>query len=369
MKTFIKTHYQRAKSFYEKYERLMMPSTLVVGFLVDYVTFTNIQISITFALLLVYWLVAGLLILFIHLYDAQKLPTLWGLTYVRLFSPLAVQFAFGALLGSSLIFYWFFGAFSVSWPLMVIIVLLMIFNDAFRQYFTKPLVQISVYFFCTISLFSLALPFLFNSLSAWLFVAATIASMALFLVDIHVASFWVSHIRQQKRQLFISIIIITGVMNVLYFTNIIPPIPLALREAGLYHHIQPMGGKYIMQGEPEDFFKTLQTAIFGQAVHVRVGEKIYLYTAIFAPANLQTTIVHHWQYYDEDQKDWVDKGKLPFTINGGRQEGYKGYSYNSNLTPGKWRVSVENLRGQVLGRVRFTVEKVNVLVDLQEVVR
>ena len=369
MKTFIKDNYQKIRDFYKKYERFLMPATLLGGFLVDYVTFTNIQIGITFALLLVYWLVVGLLIIFIHLYDDQKLPMLWGLTYVRLFSPLAVQFVFGALLGSSLIFYWFFGAFSVSWPLMVIIVLLMIFNDTFRQYFTKPLVQISVYFFCTISLFSLALPFLFNSLSAWLFVAATIASVVLFLVDIHFASFWVSYIRQQKRQLFISIIIITGVMNVLYFTNIIPPIPLALREAGLYHNIQLMGGKYIMQGESEDFFETLQTAIFGQTLHVASADRVYLYTAIFAPANLQTTIVHHWQYYDEVQKIWVNKGKLPFTINGGRQEGYKGYSYNSNLTPGKWRVSVENLRGQVLGRVRFTVEKVNVLVDLQEVVR
>jgi len=369
MKTFIKDNYQKIRDFYKKYERFLMPATLLGGFLVDYVTFTNIQIGITFALLLVYWLVVGLLIIFIHLYDDQKLPMLWGLTYVRLFSPLAVQFVFGALLGSSLIFYWFFGAFSVSWPLMVIIVLLMIFNDTFRQYFTKPLVQISVYFFCTISLFSLALPFLFNSLSAWLFVAATIASVVLFLVDIHFASFWVSYIRQQKRQLFISIIIITGVMNVLYFTNIIPPIPLALREAGLYHNIQLMGGKYIMQGESEDFFETLQTAIFGQTLHVASADRVYLYTAIFAPANLQTTIVHHWQYYDEVQKIWVNKGKLPFTINGGRQEGYKGYSYNSNLTPGKWRVSVQTERGQVLAKVQFTVQRPMGEVKLQKTVR
>ena len=131
-----------------------------------------------------------------------------------------------------------------------------------------------------------------------------------------------------------------------------------------------------MQGEPEDFFEVLQTAIFGQTVHVvpfdaaqGKAEKIYLYTAIFAPAKLQTTIVHHWQYYDAGQKEWVDRGELPFTINGGRQQGYKGYSWQSNLAAGKWRVYVENQRGQVLGKVRFTVEKVDNPVELREVVR
>src|SRR3989344_3120813 len=181
MKKFLASRYQQIKGIYGKYERLLMPAMLIVGFLVDYFTFTNIQITITFALLFFYWILTGLIIIFTHLYDAGKVPGIATLKYIRLFAPLVLQFTFGALLGSSLIFYWFSGAFSVSWPLMAIIVLLMIFNDTFRHYFIKPLVQISVYFFCTISLFSLALPFLFNSLNVWLFVVASLASLIIFL--------------------------------------------------------------------------------------------------------------------------------------------------------------------------------------------
>ena len=96
-----------------------MPLTLLGGFLLDYFTFTSITISTTFILLFLYWIVAGAVIAFTHLYDANRLPAWFWFRYIRLFSPLLVQFAFGSLLGSSLIFYWFSWAFSISWPVMV----------------------------------------------------------------------------------------------------------------------------------------------------------------------------------------------------------------------------------------------------------
>lgn len=366
MKKFIVSNYQRIKRLYAKYERVLMPATLVGGFLLDYFTFTSIQISTTFILLFAYWVLAGAVITFSHVYDAGRLPQKNALRYARLFAPLAVQFAFGSLLGSSLIFYWFSGAFSVSWPLMIIIVLLLVFNDAFRHHFEKPLVQISVYFFATFSLLSVLLPFLFSSLSAWLFVAAGAISLVIFLAYVYYLLIFANHLQAQKKRLFLLLFIIAGAMNALYFTNIIPPIPLALREAGVYHSLKRSGAQYIMGAENENF---LRAALFGQKVHVAPGEKTFVYTSIFAPAQLKTTIVHHWLYYDEAKKDWVDKGDLKFTINGGRKEGYKGYSYQSNLAAGKWRVYVENQRGQVLGRVIFTVEKVDAPVALQEIVR
>ncbi len=366
MKTFVISQYQRVRELYDRYEKLLMPTMLVGGFLLDYITFANIEIRTTLAILFAQWFLAGSAILFIHFYDEQKLPISALLNYMRLFAPLLLQFTFGALLGSSLIFYWFSGAFSVSWPLFGMVVLLMIFNERFRDYLEKLWVQVSVYFFCTISLVSLALPFLLASLSAWLFVLASLGSLVLFLLDVHFLSKWLENLRQQKKNIIVSIFCITIIMNLLYFTNIIPPIPLALRDAGVYHNLYLSGGKYVMKSESENFFKT---AIFGQTIYAKPGEKIYLYTAIFAPAKLQTTIVHRWQYYDEIKKEWIDKGKLSFIINGGRKDGYKGYSWLSNLAEGKWRVYVQNERGQVLGVVRFSVKNADTFTLLKEVVR
>lgn len=366
MKDFfnVPSHYRRIRNFYFRYERLLMPATLVGGFLADYFTFASIQVAITFTLLIVYWLLAGTVIFGAILYDEGKLPL--QLKYLRLFSPLLLQFFFGALLGASLIFYWFSGAFSVSWPIMAAIAMLMIFNDVFRHYFEKPVVQISVYFFVTFSLFSLLLPFTFASLSPWLFAASGIASLAIFAGSIALLSFTSAVIKAQRWRLLALVLVIFIAMNAFYVADIIPPIPLALREAGIYHSIQVVDGKYIMRYEPENF---LQTVLEGQVLHVEPGKKVYAYTAVFAPSDLTTFIFHQWQYYDEQEKKWVDKGKLFFEIKGGRREGYKGYSFMSNLASGRWRVSVQNSRGQVLGRVRFTIKKPQGPVHLQELVR
>lgn len=360
----VTSHYRRVRDLYFRYERLLMPATLLVGFLLDYVTFTNIQINITFTLLTIYWALAGITIAFLALTTPETLPA--PFRYLRLFAPLYLQFAFGALLSTSLIFYWFSGAFAVSWPIIGLIAILMVSNDVFREYFRKPLLQISVYFFTTFSLLSVTFPFIFNSLSTWLFVAAGLTSLAIFGAYIYMLGKKAPYIWQQRYHIATAIMGIATSMYVLYATDILPPIPLALREAQLMHSIAITNGTYHMKAEPETIWQKLFP---GQVLHVAPGETVYLYTAIFAPAKLQTTIVHHWQYYDPQQEAWLDRGRLLFNIVGGRQEGYKGYSFTSNLQAGKWRVHVENERGQVLGRIPFTVNLVTEPVPLQEIIR
>ena len=361
-------HYQKARQFYFKYERILIPATLESGFLADYFTFSNIQIGITFFMLAVYWLLAGTVILAINFYDAGRIPQKFK--YIRLFLPLPLQFFFGALLGASLIFYWFSGAFSVSWPIMLIVAFLMIFNDVFRHYFERPALHIGVYFFATFSLFSLILPFVFSSIDVWVFLLAGVASLIVFGGFIGILMYFCSEIKRQKWLLFFVVFGIFTSMNTLYFLNIIPPIPLALREARMYREIKVSSLQYTMKEESESLWdKYFFDLIYGQKLHPKKNEKVYLYNAIFAPAKLTSKIIHQWQYYDENQKKWLDINELSFNIVGGRKEGYKGYSFMSNLQEGRWRINVQNERGQVLGRVRFVIEGFVVPIVLEEVVR
>ena len=364
MKKLISLHYPKIKSLYTRYERWLMPTTLACGFLLDYFTFTNIKFSITFTILLLYWAVAGATIFFVHAYDAQKIPQKYR--YVRLFAPLLLQFLFGNLFSASLVFYWFSGVFSISWPIIAIVILLMVSNDVFRHYFDKPVVQLAVYFFVTLSISSLVLPFLFTSLSPWFFIIAGMASALIFFVFLYCLGKVQPMIQSQRRPVFAVTGAILLLMNLLYFTNIIPPIPLALREAGLYHSVTKINGSYLVKAEKDPFFKTL---FFGQTLHLTTSESMYAYTAVFAPTDLKTTIVHHWQHYDENKKKWVSVAELPFDIVGGLRTGYKGYSWISKLDSGRWRVYVENSRGQVLGRIKFNVARVEAPAALQEIIR
>ena len=78
-------------------------------------------------------------------------------------------------------------------------------------------------------------------------------------------------------------------------------------------------------------------------------------SAVFAPAKLTESIFHEWAYFDETRRRWTPTDRLPFTVIGGRDLGYRGYSLKKNIFPGTWRVDVTTSRGQLIGRIIFNV--------------
>lgn len=357
--------YKKTKLFFKKYERILIPSMLLIGFLADFITFKTIKIQTAFTILGVYLVVVGVLIVFINIHDTNKNKVeITIFKYARLIAPLIVQLMFGALLSASLIFYWFSGTFSVSWPLMVIILIIMASNDLLRHYYLHPVVQIGVYYFVIFSIFSVILPFAFNSISAWLFIMSGVLSLVLIFIYMRVFFKLLPDLKEFSTRAVSAILTIFIFMNALYFLNVIPPIPLSLRDAGAYHDIQRDNGGYILLEEDRSW---IQKLIPGQTLHIQPGENIFVFTSIFAPAELDTTIVHNWQYFDKDERKWVSTDKLSFLIMGGREDGYRGFSRKSIMQSGSWRVSVETKRGQVLGRVKFKVKFSEDEVELVEV--
>jgi hypothetical protein len=79
--------------------------------------------------------------------------------------------------------------------------------------------------------------------------------------------------------------------------------------------------------------------------------------------------MHVWEKYDPVQKKWVLQSKVAFTLSGGRNDGYRGYSIVSASSPGLWRLSVLSESEQVLGRVKFQVVTVDTEPVLQTVTK
>lgn len=341
-----------------------MPFMLVVGFVVDYVTFVSIQVDTALWLLALYCILLGFSMAFLHLFDAGKLGERFK--FVRLYMPLVIQFLFGGLLGNSFIFYWFSSSIYVSWPFILLFVVLMVFNDVFRHELLRVKFQIPFYFFLVFSVFSVALPFLFNSLNPNLFISA--GFLALIYISFY---FWLlvkflPVLHREKLFISTSILGIFVLMNVLYFSNLVPPVPLVVRDAGVYHSVEKHGSNYLLKGERESFWNKV---LPGQTLNLSAQERAYVFSAIYSPRQLNATIVHEWQYYDQIQKAWVKKDSLKFSLTGGRSAGFRGYSWKSSLAEGEWRVFVKTERGQTLGRVKFEVRKSESPVELIEVVK
>ncbi|OGH67067.1 MAG: hypothetical protein A3B90_00565 [Candidatus Magasanikbacteria bacterium RIFCSPHIGHO2_02_FULL_41_13] len=355
------------KHWYEKYERILLPAMLLFGVITDAWAFAEIDTVVVLSILGVYLVTSGGIILFLNRYDTKILPDLNRFRcYLRLLSPLLIQFLFGALLNAVFIFYFFSGTLFVSWPFLLLVVFLMISNDVFRHHFVKPLVQVSVYFFLLFSYVSIALPFLFNSLSIWLFIVSGAASIILISVYLFVLTRLAASTKKQSINFILSILVISIFMNALYFFNIVPPIPLALREHLVSHGIVRSAGGYLLHVEKESWWKKI---FIGSTFHKSGEESLSVYTAIFAPKNLNAKIIHDWQWYDTTKKEWVSKDRLSFLLTGGRREGFRGYSTKTTVPAGQWRVYVKTERGQVLGRVSFTVVIASESIILKDILK
>ncbi|MDD3607719.1 MAG: DUF2914 domain-containing protein, partial [Candidatus Moranbacteria bacterium] len=162
---------------------------------------------------------------------------------------------------------------------------------------------------------------------------------------------------KSKKILACSIASIYLVTNILYFANLIPPIPLSLKEAGIYHSIYRNNtGKYVAEAEEKSLFSYFS---FHDNIHIVKGDSLYAHSAIFSPALFKKKIVHDWQKYDQISKKWTSVYQIDLITVGGRDGGYRTYSYIKNIAPGEWRVSVETSDHKIIGRLRFDVTQVD----------
>lgn len=339
--------YQRLRAFTQRYERFLMPAMLLGGTALDAIQFRILKVETTFLFMAVY---AAVCVGAIAIMAAPSREDRRVTRYAKLLAPFLQQFTIGALLSTALLFYWFSGALSASWPVLGFVALLMVSNEVLRTFFTKPFVQVVVFAFALFSLATSFATFVFNSISPWVFVAGGVASL-LVMAGVLVVVIRIGHLGAQRRPMWYGVLTVFALMHIGYFLNVLPPIPLSLRDAGMYSNVTRSGDTYLLDGPEESWIARI---LPGQKIRVAPGQPLYAFTAIYAPAELSTVMVHRWEYYD-DVEGWVTTDRLSFRISGGRSEGYRGYSKKSTLTEGAWRVTVETTRGQVLGRIRFSV--------------
>jgi hypothetical protein len=143
-----------------------------------------------------------------------------------------------------------------------------------------------------------------------------------------------------------------GLLVGFYFLNWIPPVPLSLKFGGIYHEVKKTGDRFELSFEKEwyEVWKRSDTTF-------PANEPIYCFTAVFAPVALDTTVYHHWYFRPIDGKPFMHVDRIPIRISGGREGGYRAYTFKQRLDPGDWRVDVEAADGRIIGRVSVKVEE------------
>jgi len=340
------------------YERYVSPLSLVAGFLADnFFLLRRVDLLRSNLLLFSYLLIAALGIVLINLIESGRIRTRWVLKIAPLIS-VVVQFSFGGLFSGYLSLYSRSAAFPASWVFVVALAALLLGNERFTRLYSQFTFQITLYFTVLFSFFIFFLPVIFHQIGPYMFVVSGLSALGVVTLLVQaIKLFLPGLVRRERTKLARSIAVVFLVFNALYFAGAIPPLPLALKDAGVYHAVtKEADGSYQLAGEARAWWEDIFP--YNPTVHRAPGETIYVWSAVFAPSGLATSVLHVWQHYDALAKQWVTMSTFGFPINGGRDGGYRGYSDKSDVEDGAWRVNVVTQYGQVIGRISFNVVSV-----------
>lgn len=336
---------QRITQFVSRYERHLSALTLVGGFTFDLLLAKRPDSIADNILLLFYLTLAAFLIIQLN-------------RSVRLWMLLVLQFCFGGLASNLIILYGKSGSFGGSALFIAFLVALLVGNEFLKTRYAHLRFNIAVYYVLLLSYCVIAVPtFILHTLGTRTFLISGVISLAMMAGVISLLRIFALR-DNKKKQLWEMRGLIVGVFlafNVLYFLNIIPPVPLSLKSAGIYHSVvKNDSGDYIGTFEKKKWYEFWRDT--ADVYHVAAGQPAYCFSAVFAPGELSTPIIHKWEYFYETTGRWITASIVQFPITGGRAEGYRGFSQKQVLEVGQWRCTVQTTKGQVIGYITFEVE-------------
>ncbi len=343
------------------YERFISPLALIAGFLSDnFILLKRVDYWETDALLFFYLLVCACGIVLLNLIETGRVKSQRIVGWAPLI-PVVMQFSFGGLFSGFLSLYSRSASFLESWIFVALLAILLIGNERFTRFYVRLEFQVSLYFGVLFSFLIFYMPVVLHQIGPKIFIVSGIValgSISLFLILL--SRLVPEVVKKHRTTVARSIAIIYIVFNVLYFNDLIPPLPLALKDAGVYHNVVHLpaqagqnSGTYELTGEPQTWYQ--QYLNYDEVFDETPSDQVYVYDSIFAPTGLTTTVEDQWQYYDASSSVWQSTDSVSYQITGGREGGYEGYTYKGYLTPGKWRVNILTQYGQLIGRVGFTV--------------
>ncbi len=344
---------RKVTTWYGKYERPISSLSLIGGFVFDAVTLKRVDMFWENLWILGHlFVIAFCIILTNSLENApgdEADPEKWHFWLVN-----TLQFFFGGLISVFLVFYFRSAELSTNWPFILLLAVAFWANEKLKRQFIRLTFQLSLFFLSIFCCFIYIVPIVLHKIGDGVFLISGVLSLLFMLLFLHVlVRFSREKFYNSRRAVTSSIVVIFLTINILYFTNLIPPIPLSLKDSGVYHSIKKNNsGNYIAQFEDFGWRSYLQIY---DSYHYTAGDTVYAYSAIFSPSSLNLTVLHEWQKYNEEKNEWQSFETFRLPVLGGRDGGFRTYSQKTGLSIGKWRVNVETLTGQVIGRLRFEI--------------
>ena len=253
-----------------------------------------------------------------------------------------LQFLFGGLFSALFIFYFKSSSHFLAFVWALVLGMLLVANEFLEDRYRRFTLTWALFGLCAMLLLNFVVPHVVGSISVLWFVLSTLAGAGL----AHGL-----HLRTPGQPgLIRPVWAIAAGLLLAYFLDVIPPVPLVNKDIAVGHALAKSNGDYVLRQEKTPWWVFWRRV--SKELHVKPGERIYCVSAVFAPRGLDTRLYHRWSRYD-DERGWVTTSHIGFGLAGGREGGYRGYTWKQNLAPGEWKVAVETENGHTVAVHRF----------------
>ena len=335
------------------YERYSAAAFFLGGVLWDTATLTRIDRLFDNVFLLTYIVLLGALITIAALVEQGKTRVPWLLKYQEWY-PAGVQFFLGALFSAYVVYYWQSASLTGTSVFLGLLLVLLVANEFMHRRLLNLYFLYGLYFLACLSFCIFFFPILTGEMGYATFLQGGLVSLLAVAALLTLLRYRGVFARTQPFVGALGLLVgLFGLIHLFYVQGWIPPVPLALRDGGIYHEVRREGDVFRMRYQQpawHQFWRDSDEVFYHQP-----GAPIYCFAAIFAPTRLNTEISHVWMFFDPEEETWKESDRIGYEVAGGRDGGYRGYTRKRNIYPGTWRVDVTTADGRIVGRVKFRV--------------
>jgi hypothetical protein len=255
----------------------------------------------------------------------------------------ALHFCLGSLFSALVVVY--FKSAGELYTLVVVAALFgaMVWNEFANWDDSQLHLLWAIYCVSLVMLFNFVVPHLTGSISAWWFYISSALGVAA-IIGLCVLS------RLKLRT--VRVACASAVVLVLLYTlNLVPPVPLVMKNSLVGTDFQKQDGEYTALVEEPSL--CARAGLVDATVGWQPGEHVAVLTAIFAPSGIEVDMEHRW--YRHVDGAWSQTDTIGFHMRGGRKNGWRMWSRKRHLQPGRWRVETALEDGAVLGYETFVV--------------
>ncbi len=353
-RTLVKIRNSAFRKYIRKHQKYAPLIFFIGGFTFDSLTLGRIDRLYDLIVLCLYMTLLTVTLYLYNLADDGK----WKNTMIERYEeyfPLAIQFFFGGLSSAFVLYFLRSVSLSKTISFFIILVALLLANEFLKKRISNKYLQFSVYFFVSFTFFTFITPVFIKVMNTNVFIFSGLVSLVFTLILIIVIYSISPSTRAEIRLVKIIgiVFIMYTTINLFYFFNLIPPVPLALENGIVAYNITVEDDNYLVTYETDEWY------VFWREHRLKFiytpGEKVYVFTSIFAPTDIEKLIFHRWKWHNDDTGKWEIVEDIGYDIAGGRDAGYRGYTFKNNTKPGLWKVEVITEEELIIGIIDFEI--------------